>query len=173
MAITVNRLKRRFSSLMGRFERGELATLLDVLVSIEVSSGEELQHYGGHADSLYLIWEGSLALSMEFHGKEIPLGTLGPGQHIGSVAVIEPGLAPTTVTVTESSILLRLDHPSLVVLRATHPRLSGHLLQALSLDLVQRLRRYEEGMVERTQPPADPEEFARLCRPLLGIKTGR
>jgi len=172
VTVTADLLKRRFPGLMGRFERGELETLLNVLVPIEASSGKELHHCGNPADSLYLIWEGSLLLSMESDGEEIPLGNLGPGQHIGSVAVIEPGPAPTTVVVTEPSTLLRLDHSGFLVLRTIYPRLGGHFLQALSLDLAERLRSYEEGMARRTQPPSNPEEFARLYRPLMGIKTG-
>lgn len=172
MAITAKLLKRRFPVLLGRFEHGELETLLEALVPIEVPAGEQLHCCGDHADSLYLIWEGNLSLSMKSGGEDIPLGNLGSGQHIGSVAVIEPGPAPTTVMVAEPSTLLRLDYPTLVVLRTTHQQLAGHLLRTLSLDLVERLRFYEEGMAGRTQPPANPEEFAQLCRPLMGVKTG-
>lgn len=172
MTMTAESLKSRFPLLLERLSPGEVGNLLNALTQIQASPGEELHRHGDQADSLYLVWEGSLLLSMAFDGREIPLGTLGPGQHIGSVAVIEPGSAPTTVTVAEPGTLLRLDHSGLNALRADHPRVGGHLVQALSLDLAERLRFYEEGMTGRNQPPRDPEEFARLCRPLMGIKTG-
>lgn len=170
MTITGNQLKQRFSSLLERFNGGDADSLLQVLTQVEAQSGEELHHYGSHADTLYLIYEGSLALSMVVDGKEIPIGTLNSGQHIGSVAVIEPGSSPTTVTAAEPSILLRLDHPGLEKFRSDQPRMAGNLLRALSMDLAERLRVYEEGMVDRTQSSGDVEEFVRLCRPLMGIK---
>lgn len=171
MAITGDQFKQRFPLLLERLNHQEAENLLRALTQIEVSSGEELHHWESHADTLYLIWEGSLALAMMVGGKEIPLGSLRSGQLIGSVAIIEPGPSPTTATAAEPSTLLCLNHSGLKVLRTNQPRLAGNLLRGLSLDLAERLRVYEENMVERTRSSNDTEEFTRLCRPLMGIKS--
>lgn len=171
MAITGDQFKQHFPLLLERFNRQEAETLLHTLDQIEAPSGEELHRCESHADSLYLIWEGSLALAMTVGDREISLGNLGSGQLIGSVAVIEPGPSPTTVTAAEPSTLLCLSHSGLKALRTDQPRLAGNLLRGLSLDLVERLRVYEEGMVGRTRSSTDTEEFARLCGPLMGIKS--
>jgi len=167
--LTADGLQRRFAVLLERFTRRELQILLDALERSDADPGQELHRGGDPIDTLYLIWEGRLALAMPVGNEIIALGTLGPGEFIGTAAVIDPGPAMVTLTVIEPSILLRLDRAGLQALRKAQPRVGGQLLRALSLDLAERLRLYEEGMAERTQP-ADVGEFIRLCRPLLGIK---
>lgn len=167
--LTADGLQRRFAVLLERFTRREVQILSEALERIDADAGKELHRGGDPIDALYLIWDGRLALAMPVGGELISLGTLGPGDLIGAVAIITPGSAMVTLTVTEPSILLRLDHAGLQALRKAQPRVGGQLLRALSLDLAERLRLYEEGITERTQP-ADVGEFIRLCRPLLGAK---
>lgn len=106
---------------------------------------------------------------MPVGGQDVTIGTLGPGQTIGAVAVVEPGPSPVTVTVAEPGPLLRLNHAGLEALRKHHPRVGGHLLQTLSLGMAERLRIYEDYMTRRTHT-GDSEEFVRLSRPLMGVK---
>lgn len=54
-------------------------------------------------------------------------------------------------------------------MRKNHPRVGGHLLQALSMGMVERLRIYENHMTRRTHA-GNEEEFIWLSRPLMGIK---
>lgn len=167
--ITSKQLRSRFPQLLGKLGRGEGKILLEALERVEVIPDEVLHRFGEQADSLYLIWEGGLALSMPVAGKEVPIGRLGPGSTVGSVAVVEPGPSPVTAAAAEPSSLLRLTHEGLSALRKKHPRVGGHLMQALSMNMAERLRVYEDMMTGRTRS-GDPEEFVRLSRPLMGIK---
>lgn len=169
VTITAKQLQNRFPHLLEKFGRGEGKILLEMLDRIEVEPGTELHRYGDPDDSLYLIWEGKVMLSMPVAGRDIALGVLGSGQLIGAVAVVVPGPAPVTAMAAEPSVLLRLDHAGLETLRKNHPRIGGHFLQALSLNMTERLRIYEEYMSRRTRT-GDPEEFVRLCQPLMGVK---
>ena len=169
MTITSKQLRDRFPRFCDRLSRGEAKILLKSLERVEAKPDEVLHRFGDHADSLYLIWEGKLSLSMPVGGKEVPIGTLGPGGSIGPVAVVDPGPAPVTVTVAEPSTLFRLTHEGLEALRKNHPRVGGHFLQSLCLSMTERLRVYEDFMTERTHT-GDPEDLVHLSRPLMGIR---
>ncbi|MDQ2696659.1 MAG: cyclic nucleotide-binding domain-containing protein [Pseudomonadota bacterium] len=169
MTIAASLFKRRFPLLLERIGRSEVDILLDVLVRVEVAPGAVLVQCGQRAESLFLIWEGALTLSTVANGQDIVLGTLGPGQHVGVAAVVEPGPAMATVAAARPSVVLRLDYAGLVIMRATHPRLAGNLLRALSLDLVDWLRAFEDYMAHRGQT-RNVEDFVKLGRKLMGIK---
>ena len=124
-----------------------------------------LYRYGDPVDTLYLIWEGRLHLSMTHS-----LGALEPGQMVGVAEVIAPGPALATVTAATPCILLRLDHASLQNLRQTDPELGGLLLRNLSTDLVERLRAYEKSLSQQGWP-ANDDAIIHLGRQLMEIKT--
>lgn len=170
MTITAKGLKQRFPQFMDKMRSREVDTLLDAMQRVDAAPGHVLQHAGDKIDSFYLLWEGSIEILMRADGEEVSLGILVSGQAFGAVALIEPGPALTTATAVDASVLLRLNHERLADLRQRQPRVGGLVLRALSLDLAERLRLYEEGMVVRGSPPRDAEEFALLCRPLLGVK---
>ena len=96
----------------------QIQTLLDTLTYHKAPSSEVLYRYGEPADTFYLIWRGRLQLAMG-----TPLGSLGPGQIVGAEYMIAPGPALATVTVTETSVLLSLDHAGMQQLRKNYPHL--------------------------------------------------
>ena len=163
MNITPKALQERFPQLLARLDLDEINILLGFLAIREVSPGTVLYRNGDRSEVMYCLWQGRLSLSLQLANEESVLGNLGPGQFIGVSGVIEPGPALLTVRVVEPSLLLCLDHASLKRLRAAHPRLGGQVLQALSLDLAQWLRRYEEYMTERAEPDSI-EVFFRIGR---------
>lgn len=167
MVISVDQLKHLFPRLLARFGAAELAILLDALTRLEAGPGDVLYRCGQHADSLYLVWQGKLAVSLTIAGEELFLGHLGPGQFTGITAVIDPGPALVSATVVESSVLLRLTHAGLASLRENQPPLGNHLLRALSLELVEWLRGYEAYMKERARPDSI-QELLRMSGYLLG-----
>jgi CRP-like cAMP-binding protein len=169
VTITADLFKRRFPRLLEKLGHSDLEILLKALTRIDASSGELLYGCGEHSDALYMIWEGRLAFGVLIAGKDIFLGHIGPGQFCGVTAVIEPGPALITATVAEPSVLLRLKHEELVVLRETQPRLCSNLLRALSLDLVEWLRAYEAYMAERTQL-GNIQDFFRMSRHLARLE---
>ena len=149
MTITSQALKARFPNLLSKFSASELDTLLAALMLVQVAPGETLYRNGDHCDTMYLLWQGKLSLSLVLEEQEITLGDIGPGGFVGVLGVIDPGPALLTVKSSEASELLSLEHSGLVALRSTHPRLASNLLRALSLDLVEWLRDYEEYMAKR------------------------
>ena len=136
---------------------------------IDVPAGCQLLRYGEPADTLNLVWEGALQVSIGIGGQEISIGTVGPGHFVGIAAVIDPGPAVAHVSAAQPSTLLRLNHASLETLRANHPGVGGKLTRALSFELTEWLRTFEEYIAER-EKPNDTEEFAQTIRHLLGLK---
>ncbi|MDQ2697083.1 MAG: cyclic nucleotide-binding domain-containing protein [Pseudomonadota bacterium] len=171
MAITGKLLKRRFPQLLEKFDNNDLEALLGVLNRLDLEADQELRRYGDYADSLYLVWKGSLAQSMEIGGETIPLGVTGAGQHVGTVAIIDPGPALATVRTAEPGTLLCLDQTGLKTLKQKHPRAAGKLWRALSLELSEWLRVYEEYMSRRGGPQASGEGFVQRGRYLMGIRS--
>ena len=170
MTITAKEFKQRFPQFLDKLGLREVDTLLAATQRVDATPGQVLLRAGEKNDSMYLLWDGSLEIKMQADGEEVSLGRLVPGQAFGAVALIEPGSALVTAIAVEASVVLRLSHEQLADLRQRQPRVGGLVLRALSLDLAERLRLYEEGMVARGSPPRDAEEFALLCRPLLGVK---
>jgi CRP-like cAMP-binding protein len=161
--ITPKALQERFPRLLARLDLNEVDILLGFLATREVNPGTVLYRNGDHSDVMYLLWQGRLSLSLRLANEESVLGDLEPGQFIGVSGVIEPGPALLTVRAVTPSLLLCLDHAALKQLRAAHPRLGSKVLRALSLDLAEWLRGYEEYMTERAEPD-DIEAFFRIGR---------
>lgn len=161
--ITPKALQECFPRLLARLNPGEVSILLDFLAIREVSPGSVLYRNGDYSDVMYFLWKGRLSLSLQLANEETVLGNLEAGQFIGVSGVIEPGPALLTVRVATPSILLSLDHAALKQLRAAHPRLGSKILRALSLDLAEWLRGYEEYMTDREEPDSI-EVFFRIGR---------
>jgi CRP-like cAMP-binding protein len=161
--ITPKALQERFPRLLARLDLDEINILLGFLAIREVSPGSVLYRNGDHSDVMYFLWQGRMSLSLQLANEERVLGNLEPGQFIGVSGVIEPGPALLKVQAVEPSLLLCLDHAALKQLRAAHPGLGSKVLQALSLDLVQWLRGYEDYMTERAEPDSI-EVFFRIGR---------
>ena len=169
MSITAHDFKQRFAALLDKFEHDQAEVLLNTLTRTNASVGEVLYRCGEHSDVFHLVWEGRVSLSIAVNAKDITLGTIGPGQFIGALSVIDPGPAPVTFNVIAQSVLLRLDHAGLNALRDEHPEVGSLLLRTLSHDLAHWLRTYEEYLMKRTRSES-VEEFVHLGMHLLGIK---
>jgi CRP-like cAMP-binding protein len=169
VSITAHGFKQRFAALLEKFEADQAEILLNALTRVDASAGETLYRFGEHSDVFYLVWEGRVSLSMSVGSKDITLGTIGPGDFIGALSLIDPGPAPVTFKVIEQSVLLCLDHAALNALRKEHPEVGSQLLRTLSHDLADWLRTYEEYLMVRTRSES-VEEFVQLGMHLLGIK---
>lgn len=169
MTITAAQLQQRFPQLVKKFNHRELQILLDAMERVDVPAGGQLLRCGEPADALNLVWEGALQVSIGIGDQEIPIGTVGQGHFVGIAAIIDPGLAVAHVSAARPSIVLRLTHAELEALRRNQPGVGGKLTRALSFELAEWLRTFEEYIAER-EKPNDVEEFAQTVRHLMGFK---
>ncbi len=169
MSISVEQFRRCFPKLVEGLDNREIRVLLEAMSPAELAPGELLSQFGETHDTLTLVYQGGLMVTITVFDEEISIGTMRPGQLLGIAAVIEPGGASATAKVAEPSTVLRLNHDRLMQLRRDHPRVAGYLLRALSLQLAEWLRTFEGYMAGRVRP-SDVREFAQVARQLMGIE---
>jgi len=146
--------QRAFPKLFANCHQKDVEVLLNVFQSSgEIPAGTLLIQQGQPSDSLYLVCSGLLSVALESDTKRINLGMISRGQWVGDVSLIEPGLATATVSILENAILLRMNHQDLNVLRILHPRTASRLLNALSVELANRLRISSNMAISLSQKP--------------------
>ena len=110
--------------LFAGLEPGELSGLL---AACELETGEQLWQQGERGDALYVVEAGSLEVAGRLPGRgELSLATVGPGDVVGELALLDSGLRTAGVRALEPTRLLRLgrvEFRALVVSRNPSARL--------------------------------------------------
>src|SRR3954463_522190 len=103
--------RRQLRELLGRIAlfRGLPAEALDQMVPrfapVEAAAREVIVRQGAAGDELYVGESGSLAGGATIGGKLVHLGTLGPGDFFGEMAILRNRPRVATVTATTSARL--------------------------------------------------------------------
>ena len=77
---------------------------------IRIAAGERVFSQGDTADTAYLVLEGRIALTQAIDGRAVDIGTLGGGEVLGEMAVLEGGRRAATATVVEECQLAPVNH---------------------------------------------------------------
>jgi CRP/FNR family cyclic AMP-dependent transcriptional regulator len=113
-----------FSELGGR-ELGELGALVD---EVEVPAGRVLCQQGSRGDEFFVIVDGSVRIDRD--GRE--LATLGPGQFLGEISLIDEGPRVATATTTTPGHLLVIGHREFHSLMDRFPAIETCVLRSLA-----------------------------------------
>jgi CRP-like cAMP-binding protein len=134
-------LKNHESILVEQIGMTELGPLFARCSLLEAKVGEVLMRDQQPVDSLYLLLEGRLSLSVEMEGHTILLGDIDPGNWVGEVALFSgSSLAASTVTAVGASKLLRLGFDDFTALVEEAPEVACRLTHILASMMIQRLR---------------------------------
>lgn len=115
--------------------------LLAVTSKLELPANRVIIRDRMPVDSLYLILNGEVSISVEENRKSINLGTVGPGQVLGEVSVLSgEEKASSTVTSLTPVRMLRLRHQALEDLIAENQVVASVLLGHFVDMLADRLR---------------------------------
>ncbi len=91
--------EQRFPSVAAELGPDNLARLLEACTVVDLPPRRKLFRDRMPVDSLYLVLEGEMAVSLEDAGKVLELGKVKPGDWLGEVAVLSgEQLASSTVT---------------------------------------------------------------------------
>ncbi|MCW5604133.1 MAG: cyclic nucleotide-binding domain-containing protein [Burkholderiales bacterium] len=139
------------------------AALLRATSTLELPANRVFIRDRMPVDSLYLVLDGQVSISVEENGKAIKLATIGPGQVLGEVSVLSGELlASSTVTSDTPVKLLRLRHQAFEDLIATNYAVASVLLEHFVDMLADRLRAsvksfadLRDGAPPPQEPPAD------------------
>jgi CRP/FNR family transcriptional regulator len=108
---------------------------------VAIPAGIALMREGEQGDAFYVVLDGLAAV--ESAGK--PVGTLGPGDQVGELALLDPAPRNATVTSVTDVTVGVIDARTFAALIRDVPPLTGKLLAALA----RRLRRSDREAMLR------------------------
>jgi CRP-like cAMP-binding protein len=108
--------------------RKELAEIARLAERVDVKAGEVLVKEGTRTKEFYLILDGKAEVSRE----GATLAVLGPGQHFGELALLDPAPRNATVAMTTPGQVLCLAQREFATLLSDVPALSSQLLKGLA-----------------------------------------
>ena len=144
----------RFPSLAEELGPANLGTLLAATTPLELPARRKVIRDRMPVDSLYLILDGKVSISVETGKNGIKLGELGPGEWLGEVSVLSGELLASSTVTTETPVrFLRLRHEKFEELIWKNTEVSGGMLRQLVLMLADRLRK--SGATLKAPPPVE------------------
>ncbi|HJT80142.1 MAG TPA: DUF1003 domain-containing protein [Chthoniobacterales bacterium] len=134
-------------------------TLCSLLTMEDYEGGSILFRAGDAGDSMYLIEDGKVQISMRSaDGEELILAVLGPGDFFGEMALIDGKPRSANASVVESARLAVLSRQHFLAFVNSSPNVPVEMLTALS----RRLRRTDELLRHLATRNANEEEEAHL-----------
>jgi CRP-like cAMP-binding protein len=137
----------RTSSLLGALEDDQLASLAGIAKERSLAPGDTLIRAGDTgALAMYVILEGSVEVIKD--GNR--LSVLGPGQHIGEMALLAPDNAPRSadVVAAEPTRILQLASWDLFPFLDTNPALARAIITELARRLIQADERLSAALAK-------------------------
>lgn len=138
--ITREAFVQRFGGLADGVPTEELDALIAELEVQEAAAGEALIAEGTVTDAVFLVWEGELDVFVDSALGAQKLGSVGPGEYLGEVSLIDPGRATASVITQEGCTALRLSREAFDRLRRERTVLAAALLDQFLRVLAARVR---------------------------------
>ena len=118
------------SDLFGKLSADALKQLVDIGYTRSVKRQETLYLQGDRGNILYLIIAGEVRISANSaQGQELHLNTLGSGDVMGEIALLDGGPRTATATAVNDGVVFCIERPEFVRLLGQHPAISIQLLK--------------------------------------------
>lgn len=127
----------------------------------ELAAGERLMRQGEEGDEFFVVLSGQLRLTSRADGESeaFTLGLVGPGEHLGEMALLDGGPRSATAEAVAPCELLVLQRESFHQLVGQHPELALGLMRGMA----RRLRQTNEDLAA----VAHLDAYQRLVRKLV------
>ena len=133
--------------------------LRDLLVIRDVAGETSLFHSGDSGDSMYLIENGRVRISVrDVDGSDVTLAELAGGDFFGEMALLDGKPRSADATVIETARLAILSRENFLKFVRGNPEVALKMLSAIT----QRLRRTDELLRQRVSRNVNEEQDARL-----------
>ena len=141
----------------------ERAAVLDAARERSFDKGEAVFHEGDPADAMHLLVSGRLVVQVSTpDGERASLNVLGPGEHVGELALLpQGGRRSASVVALEPATTRVLTAAAFRDLCSRHPAVQGLLVDLLA----ERVRELSNRLLETMYLPLD----RRLYRSLLQL----
>ena len=127
--------------LLEGWQQPELADLARVLRRRSVKAGELLWPQGGEGREMAFIVEGTVTASLRVSGdRAVDIATVGPGEMVGEIALLDGGPHTMAVRAAEAATLLMLGRADFAALLASQNPLAFRLRRRLAVLLTARHR---------------------------------
>lgn len=152
--------KRIFPQWTATLGPANVESLLAVTSRLELPANRVIIRDRMPVDSLYLIMDGEVSITVEENGRAIKLGVIGPGQVLGEVSVLSgEQQASSTVTSLSPVKMLRLRHQAFEDLIAENYAIASVLLEHFVSMLADRLRASVKSFSDLKEGKAQPPQF--------------
>ena len=143
--------QQRFPVLAQELGPRNTEILVKSTTTLELPAGRKIIRDRMPVDSLYMVLDGELTISVEENRKAIRLGNVGPGQLLGEVSVLSGELLASSTVESRTPVrLLRLRHEKFGELIATNYEIASALLKQLVGMLADRLRASAKSFSEQS-----------------------
>jgi CRP/FNR family transcriptional regulator, cyclic AMP receptor protein len=122
--------------LFATMSHDQLEELSGIVHEVDVRPGDVLTHEGRHEGYFFVVVDGSVGIDRG--GRTI--NTLGPGDFLGEIALLDGGPRTATATAVTDSRLLSLEHQAFDDLMDASPSIRSAVMEAVG----QRLRSMDE-----------------------------
>jgi len=127
---------RLFSSL----DAEELNDILRAVRPATLAPGQRLFTQGDPGDAAYVIESGSIEVFAEVNGEEIAITTMGRGEVIGELALLDGAPRSASARACEATRLMQLDRTEFDFLRRNLRPAAFQVIRAISQTLCERIR---------------------------------
>ena len=139
-----------------------MGALEEIATTRNLVAGEVLFEQGDDGDTLYLIEDGVLEVSvLSSEGRKLYLELMHPGEFLGEIALLDPGARTATISARESTRLLCISRSDLVDACRSSPDLG----LGVATIAARRLREISQKLHEQVFLPLP----ARLARKIIHI----
>jgi CRP/FNR family transcriptional regulator, cyclic AMP receptor protein len=147
--ITPGALRR--IKILANMDETQLASFLQYMEVLKVLPNAVICREGEHGDAMFLVLEGEVRARAMVGGRESTLATLGAGECVGELAVIDESPRSADVVANTPTVLLKISAEALKRLFQEAPALAAPFLLALSKTITSRVRtmtkRYEDSIL--------------------------
>ncbi len=114
--------------------------------------GHYLATQGEPHDTMSLVIAGSMKVYVHAHADTIQVATIGPGETVGEMNLIDPvDRASADVVIDEPAVVFTITRIAFQELVQRDPAVGLELVTELSRELCQRLRKCSETMLRQTE----------------------
>lgn len=112
----------------------------------KLSEGEALVTEGVALDALFIMLDGRLAVIIQKDGQPLEVDTIGAGEVVGEVSLLDSRPPTATVTCKEAAVVLQVSHLALQAKLDTDEGFAARFFRALAVFLAHRFRHRVSGL---------------------------